>query len=364
MGSSREGSAESRVLQGGMNNVGLRGWIKGMAQMELVVDCSKARALLSDLLDVRRGEQPAPIESPLGHPLTLQAMELHVGKCAACQQELRELEELGLAFSDFSVDEPQAAHFTGYGQKVNKRIRRMPQHTTVRAEVVPVSPWRTWLSTVTVSAAAAVLTAVLLGLPGQTTQTEQQKRTPIQVQPARQQASAERKSVIIAHDPTPYELLADAERIDVPTLEPCAQTLNLMTSGEGSRLVTYDPSVDKKTPVIWLPEKKTFFLGDSTAALVGIMFKATGDEDPAGGLYVVAVKRGGPADVIGLRPDNRLLALNGVSFSGSSSEEILKFFNAASNLGKGKSIQIDYATQSKSGEWIVKRGRAVLGKFD
>jgi len=343
--------------------VGLGEWTKGMAQMEPVMDCSKAQTLLSDLLDVHRGERPAPMESPLGHAPTLQALESHVEGCAACQQELRELEELGLAFSDFCLDEPGEAHFAGYGRMVNERISRMTRRTTARSQALPVSAWRTWVSTVAASAAAAVFTVVLLGPRGQATpSTVEQAQVPLQADALpKRESEGVHKSI---SEKEINEQLAEVDRIDVPTLEPRAQTLSLMTAGEGSRLVTYDPAVDKKSPTVWLPEKKTCYLGDSPSALMGIMFKATGEEDPAGGLCVVAVKRGGPADAIGLRPDNRLLALNGISFSDSSSEEIIKFFNAVSNLGKGKPVRVDFAAQNTAGEWIIKRGRGVLGKFE
>jgi hypothetical protein len=344
-----------------------------MALMGPAVDCLKAKTLLSDLLDVRRGEQPTSLESPLGNPQVLQALEEHLVQCGSCKQELGELEELGLAFSEFNLEEPDAAHFAGYGRMVHERVRRMTQRTTVRPGMVAAnSPWRTWLSAVAASAAAAVLAVVILGPRGQTTtpsgipSTSQQiaQADPVKVQtPKKIEMAAPSEGSLL-------DQFADAgESIVIPKLEPRSLDLDLRTR-QGIQRVTLDPRAEKKNVVGVLSESsEPFFLSDppldttKSTGLVGIMFRATGKEDPAEGICVVAVKRGGPADTIGLRPDDRLLAVNGISFPESSSGEIIKFFNAASILGNGKLIQVDFATRSKSGEWIVKRGKAILGKF-
>jgi anti-sigma factor RsiW len=338
--------------------------------MEPHVDCSKAQTLLSDLLDVRRGEQPSPHESPLGNPQTLKAVEQHLAQCDVCTQELRELEEVGLAFSEFNLEEREASHFAGYGRMVNERVGRMTQRTAVRPVTATpsASMWRTWVSTVAASAAAAVLAVVLLSPRGETT-------TPAGIPPEKQrtaEADTNKVSTLRKVEPVVSEgsLLDElVGPIDVPKLDPRRMDLDVRTRNGGLQRVTLDPRAEKKSPSsVFSESAEPFFLSEPldnsrNTGLVGIMFKATGKEDPAEGLCVVAVKRGGPADSIGLRPDDRLLALNGVAFSASTSEEIIKFFNAVSNLGGGKPVQVDYATKDRAGDWIVKRGRAVLGRF-
>ena len=121
-----------------------------------------AKGLLSDLLDVRRGEQPTPIESPLGTPEVLTAVEKHVSNCGECRQELAELEEFGLAFAEPALTEPDEAHFAHYGRMVRERVRRMTQRTTDRPQLRVASQWRTWCAALASSAAAAVLTVVLI----------------------------------------------------------------------------------------------------------------------------------------------------------------------------------------------------------
>src|SRR4051812_21562681 len=52
------------------------------------------------------------------------AVELHVAACEPCREELNDLQEVGAAFSEFSVGEVPAQHFADYGQRIRARMAR------------------------------------------------------------------------------------------------------------------------------------------------------------------------------------------------------------------------------------------------
>ena len=326
--------------------------------MEPFVDCTKVKGMLSDLLDVRRGEQPAPMDSPLGTPEVLDAVEKHVASCPTCTQELHKLEELGRAFAEFAAEEPGQEHFAGYARMVRQRVRRMTQKTIARPAQARFTQWRTWLSAVVTSAAAAVLTVMVLNpaITGPRLNPDDGKTAA--ANNAKQEMKGYTKAVKVADAATHTSkeaspTVAGNELPDLSKLQP--RDLSLVSWGPGGmRQVNVGPETD-------MSRLGSIRLGDSSKALVGVMFAADERTVPEG-LRVVAVKKNGVADAIGLRPEDRLLSLNGMRFPNSSPEEIVKFFHAVESLGRGKLIQVDFAR--KDGDnWIIKRGRGELGKF-
>jgi hypothetical protein len=78
------------------------------------------------------------------------------------------------------------------------------------------------------------------------------------------------------------------------------------------------------------------------------------------GLPVVAVMRGGAASEMGLRRGDYILAVNGVRFSDSSPQEVMRFLNAVRQLKKGEAIQVDFARRVGE-DWMEQRA-AVLSR--
>jgi hypothetical protein len=300
------------------------------------------------------------MDSPLGTPELLASVEKHVAACQSCSEELKELEELGLAFAESALEDPPEEHFASYGNLVRHRVRRMTRRTTIQPGVTGPVQWRTWLSTVAASAAAAVLTVILLNpaTPNPATDgSEVAKAEPAPVVRHEMKGDVAEKTDTQTPKIPSAGVIRASEGSAMPVLPNLESgNLRLMLWGEdGARDVVVNPKTDMSG---W----RRIVLGDSSKALVGIAFAADERTVPEG-LRVVAVKRGGVADAIGLRPDDRLLALNGMSFANSSPEQIVKFFNAVSSLGRGKLIQVDFA-RKHGDDWLIKRGRGELGKFE
>src|SRR4051812_23404820 len=88
------------------------------------LSCSEVRELLSDLLDARRGELPHPDGTRLAEAGVRPGMELHLAACDGCRREMGDLEDLGMAYAEFAVNEVPAQMFSDYGRKVRDRMNR------------------------------------------------------------------------------------------------------------------------------------------------------------------------------------------------------------------------------------------------
>src|SRR3954463_9930349 len=131
--------------------------------------CSDVRELLSDLIDARSGEIPHPDGTRLAEPGLRAAVELHVAACISCREELEDLQEVGSAFSEFSVGELPAQHFADYGQRVRERMARTEPGVVSGAyalrvagtpAVKPPRKWRAVAFAVSTLAAACVVFAI------------------------------------------------------------------------------------------------------------------------------------------------------------------------------------------------------------
>src|SRR5471030_3108316 len=88
------------------------------------LSCTDVRETLSDLIDTRRGEIPYPGGTRLAEPGMRSAVELHLAGCADCREDLHALEEIGLAYSEYSVGEPSAQMFADYPRIIRARLAK------------------------------------------------------------------------------------------------------------------------------------------------------------------------------------------------------------------------------------------------
>ena len=350
--------------------------------------CAEVRELLSDYLDVRRGEVPPPEASPLAVPGAREAVERHLAGCAACRAELGTLEEIGAVYAEFSVDEKPPQAFASFAAVARDRIRRIPvpsEARSGRAVVVRSTEWRRWVTMVVTSAAAAMLTVAFLlpylNKPRQApaVATRETKAAPAQPE------SQKKQDVEVATDP------AETAAKDTPKIADVLYPENIRNLQHAAGGPFKQSPVGVETRDGWKelgPRNQSteevlrqleemvrrngqVAIAETPSAqpaqrgLLGVALK-TLKEPIAGvpdGLCVHDVLKGGPADRIGLGPNDYILTLNDLAFKDSSTPEVVKFFNAINQLGKGETVQIDYARWNGA-NWIIKRGTAVLGNYE
>src|SRR6185369_8175824 len=121
--------------------------------------CIDVQECLSDIIDARRGEIPYPGATRLAEPGLRAAVELHLAGCAACKNELQTLEEVGAAFSEFSVGEVSTQVFADYPRKVRARIARQDaeRRAADRKKFLAMNKRRIWTTLAASGVAASLL---------------------------------------------------------------------------------------------------------------------------------------------------------------------------------------------------------------
>lgn len=314
--------------------------------------CPQAQELLSDLLDVRRGETPAQGATVLADPATRTRLEAHVDACAECTRALNDLSEVGAAFAEFSVGEKPAQDFADYATLIRERIvaeggetRPLFPELKLVAPAPAPSPkrgpgWSAWLGMAATSAAAA---AVMVGVLNW---------SPSKVEPGPVAERSEPVATIGSGYVPPG---------DIVPINP-GRDSDVMPVGGGMQLNSAEP---KATNV----QLKAELSNSELQRLLGIdlgVLASEPDADSPKGLTICRVFDGSPADAAGLRRGDRLTALNGFELGHTSDIEAKALLLGLMKIGKDNIAQLDYARPSGTvkGMWMLKRGYATLGKHN
>ena len=309
--------------------------------------------MLSDLLDVRRGEIPHTDGTALARPGVRADLELHLVACEPCREELRAMEEVGAAFAEFTVDEPPAQHFANYVGIVRARLKHSGQAVAQAPASVSRKGGRRIIWGITFGASALAAASLFLvltkGLPifekpsqlaaGPGTQ----KTGPRRLEGIRQfpkvVLSAPAISAFVPNGPQLQPLPVD----DVPSLRGLQES-----EGRFGFLV-----VGEKTR------------GDARP-LLGVLLKTTRDVDRVAderlGLMIFDVIPGSPAQAMGLKKGDHIVTANDLPLDNGGTEEILKFFNGIKQAGEGANINLQVIRPiGEHHLFMVKEG--VLGEY-
>lgn len=321
------------------------------------VTCARVRELLSDLLDVRRGEAPATEATPLADAVLLEAVEGHIAECGGCREELRGLQEVGAAFADFSVNEAPSQHFAEYGRIVRERMGQpVPAVKPVAAESRPrVLRLRTAFAfSASALAAACVLVVVskLMPVANLTKGKVELAKAPEIVVPAA--AAAPR--------------LASVPDLVVPRTGSVPLTLLDTTGSQPRKLrLEHDPSAPDWLKKIKETEARSGYLvfgeaGDS--ALLGLYLRTTRDQGTAAdrpGLMVYQVESGSTAQEMQLRKDDFIVALNNIAVKTGGPEDAANVLRAIAHAGSGTPVKLQVVRPVGS-EMLFLEKTGVLGE--
>src|SRR5688500_2654922 len=105
------------------------------------VRCTEVREMRRDLIDARRGEIPHADGTRLSACGMRPTIELHLPGCAGCRDELAILEDVGAAYSEFSVGELPTQAFSDFGAKVRARMANGGAASAGSVVRIPQSTW-------------------------------------------------------------------------------------------------------------------------------------------------------------------------------------------------------------------------------
>ncbi|MCY3019900.1 MAG: PDZ domain-containing protein [Planctomycetota bacterium] len=301
------------------------------------MSCAEARELLSDLMDVRRGEVPQPEATRLAQPGMRAAVEQHLAGCDACREELRILGEIGAAFAAFPLDGVPAQHFDNYGKVVRARMARAggaAQASAWRPRGVRVYGLTFGVSALAAASLFLVLTRGLLPLQRGAEQTV--ANTPIARAIPLPTGGGGMVSVL-----APGRDLAQMVDLGAPTAIKNLQE----TEGRCGYLV---------------------FGEASSRPLLGAYLKTTRDVDRAVderlGLMVYDVVPGSPAHMMGLKKNDYIVTVNGTPVENGGAEDAANFLAGIATAGAGTPIKLHIVRNVNSEPlFIVKEG--VLGHY-
>jgi hypothetical protein len=320
------------------------------------LSCNEVCELLSDLIDVRRGELPHPDGTRLCQPAMRSAVESHVASCPACAAELDVLEQIGAAYSEFSVAELPAQHFASYGRVVRERMAGTASGRKGGARVIQAAPsfWRRWVLP-TAGTAAAACAAFFAS------------NELFDSSPAR---SGSNKPLTTAH-------ASNGNRLPIRNLPntPTPMTYSVPTaSGVQPVDVVLNPREPSSLKKIEADEGRYGYvvLGEKPAPggrpLLGVLLKTTRDVDrdqqhDPWGLMVWNVIDGSPAAIMGLQPGDYIVQANDAEFNSGSSQEAAAFFAALSQGKPGDQITLHIVRKSGNLFAYHKPMSATLGEY-
>jgi len=325
--------------------------------MELIsmsgsVSCSEAREVLSDLIDVRRGEIPHPDGTLLSQPAMRAAVESHLAVCPECQAELKTLEEVGDAFADFAVSELPAQHFADYGRKVRDRMAGITPSTNV-VSLPARRQSRRWISAVASMAAAACLAFGVVRYVNTDKPTSTGPITFVK-------DANNRKLPIFSTLRTPANLTL--QRPDGPSmLQPVDFVLNPSDRSSYDRLKADEGQYGY------------LIFGEQTKSdgrpLLGVQLKTTRDVDrirdemPVG-VMVWNVEPGSPAAAMGLRRGDLIVQADDQPLNNGGAEEAAAFLAAISAAGAGSAVELHIVRPMGTQYLYLKPKMAFLGRYE
>ena len=356
--------------------------INGKMQGSAALMCADVQALLSDWLDVRRGEIPPAGISPLSEERYRSSYDAHLGTCQHCKCQLQDLEMLGSAFSEFSVNELPDSHFQSYASKVKARIQaetpatsnviQVPQERWTRREATP--RWAPWVVMVASSSAAAMLAVVLtLGVFGKSGSTKS-NRTEVAVE-KNQTAKVVPVSMVAQVKPKTPKSVANQKFVSAPSflvtangmVQPVSNATNTRKVNVADMIQQLDSELSKQgalvfweTPVEINKERKCLL---GMALLARSPNQQAAPENTPEGLKIVDLLDKSPAFMkAGLLPNDVIISLNDMSFERSSPTEILKFYNAIEALGAGETVTMEFA-RKENNFWVIRQTVVQLGDY-
>jgi len=314
------------------------------------LNCIEVRECLSDIIDSRRGEIPYPGATRLAEPGIRAAMELHLAGCTECRNELAVMEEVGAAFSDFSVGEVSAQVFADYPRKVRARlaIEDATRRAADRKKFLALNKRRIW-TTLAASGVAASLLFVAYGRikPG--------THSPVVLNSTPMSWDEEVQSVptkatkaprFIAKRPDGIQFVGDGLNANPD------DQIKLMEEKEGK----FDSLILQENPAL------------NEQPLLGAYLKTNRDpdkieDDGAGGLTVYDVVQGSPADSMGLQKNDRILEINGTRIEHGRISDAVTFLSGIHQLGRGASVRLLVVRPDGSQWWFMRPMKGVLGRY-
>jgi hypothetical protein len=314
--------------------------------------CIEVRECLSDVIDARRGEIPYPGATRLAEPGIRAAVELHLAGCPECRSELAMLEDVGAAYSDFSVGEVSVQVFADYPRKVRARLARedAERRAAERTKFLALNRRRIW-TTLAASGIAASLLVVAYG----------------RIKPN----SA--KSPIVSSVPGIWEddppALSSNPRKTAPFL--VQRTDGVQFAGIGQT----NSNPEDQLKQIQEQERNfdSLIVQENPALhdqpLLGALLRTSRDpdkveDDGAGGLTVYDVVPGSPADVMGLQKNDRILEINGTRIEHGRISDAVRFLSGINELGRGATVRLLVVRPQGSQWWFMRPMKGVLGRYE
>jgi hypothetical protein len=309
--------------------------------------CDEVREMLSDLIDVRRGELPHPDGTIFSTPGMRPMVELHLAGCTECREELAVLEDVGSAYRDFSVGEVPPQMFADYGRKVRERVAASGNN-------IVQPPRGSWLRRarwmlLTTSGVAAASLALMLVLRGADSRRVSHRQKPSPT------TEAQKKTIVQPSSGIQY-LRPTSSGFETVSLKDASTDLQEVQRDEGRY-----GSLSFQVP------------------LLGIFLKTTRDADslynkdkPKVGLMVARVIPGGPADEMGLQPNDIIVTLNAVDSAGGThemmtmsnggAEEAVSFLQSMNKMGAGTIVNL-HVVREVGSQHLYRTPTAVLGEY-
>ena len=320
--------------------------------------CLEVRETLSDLIDARRGEIPYPGGTRLAEPGMRSAVELHLAGCTDCRDELLAMEEVGLAFSEYSVGEPPAQVFADYSRIIRERLAREKSlHAPVR-NAFSKNRRSVWL-TLGVSGIAAAL-AFAASLKYLTAQKTNSNTNSMSDNHRRQSKEIDRTALLN----TPVKLKMTHQLPGGTDAQFVTNDFSLNNPQEQSRMKQIQDDVDLYKYVI-LAERPE----PGEQPLFGAYIKTTREVDKAddgqgvGGIVVFDVEPGSPAAQMGLRKNDRIVTINGMAIDDGGPQEAVNFLTGIRQLGKDAPVTLHVLRAAGSQWFFMKPPTVTLGDY-
>ena len=335
----------------------VRARLAGVSEMRViervVVSCFQARAVLSDLIDIQRGETPHKDGTTLAQPEIHSAVEAHLQECDSCREEMWALEQVGAAFADFSAGEESIQHFESYGYKVRARLAKAARNDP--AQIARSRKQMRWMA-LGVSGLAASLALILshsYGVHQNTGVRPGVENTTIaQVNPR-----ASEKRIASVRTIAPVQMFLPrvtplGTQLVSQEFDPAQPAMSQLPP-EGS--VGYYVVAEKPSP--------------GERPLLGAYLKTTRgmdkdvSQDPDG-LMVYDVVPGSPAYNMGLQKDDYIFRINDKDIHNGGVEQALDLISYIKQQGEGASVTVYVIRANKTLWCFLKPSTAVLGNYD
>jgi hypothetical protein len=270
------------------------------------------------------------------------ALELHLAVCEMCRWELKEIEQIGHAYSSFSVNEHSPQMFADYGQKVRLKMKEETHRFSGLKFSRNKKFWLAGAVSVCAACAATWIMIATLSFTPQITATPTMAQALIELEKESPKKEIRRAPSQIHYEyPTPTGL----QRVSLQApFDPRSMDQIQQHEGRSGYLVFPEP-------------------------LLGVRLKTTrevdrvADEGP-GGLIVDCVIPGSPAWRMGIRKNDFIVTLNSEGIKDGGALEALKFQSDVRELGAGKTVTLHIVRPVNSQYLYLKPVAGILGEYE